>query len=482
MTQSLIKSSNVRPVILCGGAGTRLWPLSTAEMPKQFISLIEEDSLLGATIKRVRAAGALGAPLLVGSARHEAALTQAVASHPGGEVLVEPMARNTALAVALAAFRISQTDAGALLWIVPADHHVNCPESLRQPLARAVEAANAGSIVTFGITPDRPATEFGWIKAGSAGGGEGTLPVERFVEKPSIDRARAFLAEGGHYWNSGMFLFKASDLLDELACHAPDIYDAANDAVARGSVDGRTFRPDREAVLRCPSIPVDIAVMERTSLCAMVPIDISWSDVGAWDAVWTARAKNADGNAMTGDVRVLDTRNSLVHAASRHVAVLGLSDVVVVETAQAVLVAHRDSVQDVKTCATSAPALPVAAPAAAPVDRPWGRYQSVDRGPGFQVKHITVAVGGSLSRQKHFRRAEHWVVVAGEADVELDGAVHRLRANQSIHIPREAVHRLTNAGAQPVHLIEVQCGDYLGEDDIVRLDDIYGRCATSLAA
>jgi mannose-1-phosphate guanylyltransferase / mannose-6-phosphate isomerase len=479
----------VQPVVMAGGSGTRLWPLSRSGYPKQFLVLSGNTSLLQQAVQRMSALASGGldvaAPLIVGNEEHRFLILDQLRElkiEPKA-VLLEPVGRNTAPALTLAALQAMAEGGDPVLVMAPADQTVTDLPAFTATLRHAVQlAAEASRIVILGITPDRAETGFGYVQA-AAGGGEAP-PVARFVEKPDAETARRYLAEGGYYWNGGLFVLRASVWLAALKRFRPDIDAATRAAFDTRSTDSLFVRPGKVEFAAIPPESIDYAVMEK---CAgtladtgidlrMLPLAAGWNDLGAWDAVWQVAAKDAQGNAAIGDVLFSDSHDSLVHATSRLVSVVGLHDVVVVETSDAVLVSDRASSQDVKKI--------VGALGSAQrgehelhrkVHRPWGWYDSIDHGERFQVKRIMVKPGASLSLQKHHHRAEHWVVVSGTAEVTNGDKVILLAENQSTYIPLGRMHRLANPGKVPLEIIEVQSGSYLGEDDIVRYDDSYGR-------
>ncbi len=468
----------VQPVLLSGGSGTRLWPLSREAYPKQFLPLVGDDTMLQATWRRV-AALSRRAPLVVANEEHRFLVAEQlrVIGAPTPRIVLEPVGRNTAPAIAAAAL-IARLDGGdPLLLVLPSDHVVRDDAAFRAAVIAAAPAAAAGALVTFGIVPQAPETGFGYIQAGA---GEGVRKVLRFVEKPDAATAQAYLDDGGYYWNSGMFLFRASRYLQELEAYRPDILAAVRAACAHLDRDGQFhdiefLRLDREAFATSPSESIDYAVMENTGAAMVLPVDIGWNDVGSWSALWEVSEQDADGNAHHGDVIAVDTRNSYAYAR-RLVALVGVDDLIVVETDDAILVAAKDKVQQVKEVVARLKAGQRSQAALhREVNRPWGSYDSVDVGDGFQVKRIKVKPGATLSLQSHQRRAEHWIVVRGTARVTRNNDVFELFANQSTYIPIGAKHRLENPGDDMLELIEVQSGDYLGEDDIVRYEDVYGR-------
>jgi mannose-1-phosphate guanylyltransferase/mannose-6-phosphate isomerase len=465
--------AKMQPVLLSGGSGTRLWPLSREAYPKQFLPLAGEDTMLQATWRRV-AALADAAPIVVANEEHRflAAEQLRVAGAPTPAIVLEPVGRNTAPAIAAAALQATVDGGDPLLLVLPSDHVVADAEAFRAAVRGASAAAERGALVTFGIVPTAPETGFGYIQAEA---GEGTRKVLRFVEKPDAATAQSYLDAGGYYWNSGMFLFRASRYLAELGRLRPDILEATSAAFAAARRDGDFIRLDEEAFAACPSQSIDYAVMERTGAAMVLPVDIGWNDVGSWSALWDVAERDADGNARHGDVIAVDSRNSYAYAR-RLVALVGVDDMIVVETDDAILVARKDKVQQVKdVVALLKQEQRSQAALHREVHRPWGSYDSVDNGARFQVKRIKVKPGAQLSLQSHTQRAEHWIVVSGTARVTRDNDVFELHANQSTYIPIGAKHRLENPGGEMLELIEVQSGDYLGEDDIVRYEDVYGR-------
>jgi mannose-1-phosphate guanylyltransferase/mannose-6-phosphate isomerase len=470
----------VQPVVMAGGSGTRLWPLSRAGYPKQFLVLDgSQRSLLQQAVARLAALGAddlrVAAPLIVGNEEHRFLVLDQLRElriEPSA-VLLEPAGRNTAPALTLAALAALEDGADPVLAVTPADQTATDPAAFTAALQAAARQAADGAIVILGVTPDRPETGYGYIRAGDG-------LVERFVEKPDAATAARYLAEGGHYWNAGIFVLKASVWMAALERFRPDIATAVRAAWAARRTDERFVRPGKAEFEAVPSESVDYAVMERCPggdpPIRMVALDAGWNDLGAWEAVWQVAPKDADGNATQGDAIVADSCNVLVHATSRLVSVVGLRDVVVVETADAVLVADRAQSQDVKKIVSQLGAEQRGEQALhRKVHRPWGWYDSIDMGGRFQVKRILVKPGASLSLQMHHHRAEHWIVVSGTAEVTVGDETRLLTENQSTYIPLGQVHRLANPGRLPLEIIEVQSGSYLGEDDIVRFEDTYGR-------
>lgn len=470
--------SLIHPVVLSGGVGTRLWPLSREAFPKQFLSLAEDESLLQATVARTRAAR-FAAPLLVCSDVHRFLVAEQMraAGIVPLDIILEPFARNTAAAVALAALRLAAVDPAGVMLVMPSDHVIADPRAFSAALDTALPAARDGALVTFGVTPTRAETGYGYIERGRGHpAAPGAFAVARFTEKPDRAQAADFVATGRYFWNSGIFLFTVQAYLAELERLAPDVLVACRNAVHGARRDLDFTRINAEAFEGCPEISIDYAVMEPTDRAAMVPVDMGWSDVGAWNALWDLARKDGRGNAVQGDVILNDVTRAYVRADHGLVAVIGLSDVVVVATDDAVLVADRDRVQDVKQVVARLQADGRQEHMTqSTVYRPWGSYRQVDHGDRFQVKQLMVKPGAKLSLQMHHHRAEHWIVVQGTAKVTCDDKIFLLEENQSTYIPLGARHRLENPGKVPLRMIEVQSGRYLGEDDIVRFEDTYGR-------
>lgn len=470
--------SQIYPVILSGGSGTRLWPRSRASLPKQLLPLCGERTMIQETVLRAALPGTAG-PIIICNEEHRflvAEQMQEIGIKPDAIVL-EPVARNTAPAAAVAAAIVAEDDPQGIVVLLPSDHVVAEVEKFRDALASAVEAARAGKIVTFGMTPSHAETGYGYIQKGAPLAGE-AYAVERFVEKPDAETAARYLESGDYYWNSGMFVFRADILLEEIGRHAAAILPAVRDAVALASRDLNFFRLERASFARSPSISVDYAVMEHTDRAVMVPCDFGWNDVGSWSSLLDVLEQDSNGNVLQGDVVVHEAENSLVSCERGVTALVGVRDLVVVVTKDAVLVADKARAQDVKAVVDKLQkAKRPEVSTHATVLRPWGSYETIDNGDRFQVKHIMVKPGESLSLQMHYHRAEHWVVVQGTARVTCDGKVTILRENESTFIPLGATHRLENPGKVPLRLIEVQSGAYLGEDDIVRFEDVYGRIA-----
>lgn len=470
--------SRLQPVLLAGGSGTRLWPLSRRAYPKQFVPLLGEGSLFAATLDRLRGLDH-ATPMVVCNEEQRFLVAEEVRNSAveRAAILLEPAGRNTAPAIALAALEARADDTDPILLVLPADHAIPDTGAFARAVEAAAAAAEDGALVTFGIEPRSAATGYGYIKAAA---GEGVRPVEAFVEKPGRETAEAWLAEGGYYWNSGMFVFRAGAFLEELARQAPAILKAVEKAHAGRATDLDFLRFDADAFMESPAESVDYAVMEHTQRAVVVPFDGEWSDVGSWQALWEAGLADgegdADDNVAHGDVITSATERCYLHASHRLIAAVGLQDCVVVETADAVLVAPRERAQEVKKLVER-----LEADGRTEQDehrrvyRPWGSYEGIDRGERFQVKRIVVKPGGRLSLQKHHHRAEHWIVVRGTARVTSGDEQFLVTENQSTYIPLGTVHRLENPGHIPLELIEVQSGGYLGEDDIVRYEDQYGR-------
>ena len=466
------------PLILSGGSGTRLWPVSRKNLPKQFLALAGKGTLFQQTLARTRQLPDVAAPIVVASDDHRfLAADQLLASGiDNATIVLEPLARNTAPAIALGALQALDRDPDAVLLVLPADHLIGDTAAFVQAVTQALPLAAQGWLATFGIRPDRPETGFGYIRRAEAIDAH-AYRVAEFVEKPALATAQSYLADGGYDWNSGMFLFKAARYLDELAEHAPAMLAAVREAHAKATTDLDFVRIDRDAFARVPDDSIDYAVMEKTRRAAVIPVSCAWSDIGSWSALWLTGDKDADGNLREGDTLAVATHNSLLRSHDRHLlATVGVDNLVVVTTPDATLVAHRDAAQDVKKIVEQLKAAGRSEHSLhRVVHRPWGHYDSLEEGERFQVKRIVVKPGASLSLQKHHHRAEHWIVVSGTAEVTCDDKVFLLGENQSTYIPLGSKHRLRNPGKVPLELIEVQSGSYLGEDDIVRYDDVYGR-------
>lgn len=466
----------ILPVIMAGGSGTRLWPLSRGNYPKQFLALGNTcQTMLQQTILRLSNL-AHTPPMLICNEEHRfiaaEQLRQLDVDHSG--IFLEPVGRNTAPAIALSAFKAIENNQDPLLLVLAADHVINNTNAFHASVNQAAILAEKGKLVTFGIVGNKPETGYGYIKRGEQFN-TGFI-VDSFVEKPDLATAKQYINSGDYYWNSGMFLFKASRYLHELKAFRPDIYQACQQAMQVQSDDMDFIRVDKGAFSACPAESIDYAVMEQTKDAVVVPMDVGWSDVGGFEALWEVSTKDENGNAFTGDVKAFDTKNTLAFGEDKLIATVGVEDLVIVNTKDAVLVAHKSKSQQVKNIVNQ---LKVEKRAEVTfhreVYRPWGKYDSVDSGERFQVKRITVKPGAKLSVQMHHHRAEHWIVVSGTAKVHLDGKEQYLTENESVYIPITSVHALENPGKVDLELIEVQSGSYLGEDDIVRFEDRYGR-------
>lgn len=463
------------PVILSGGSGSRLWPLSRKNKPKQFLTLFNDSSMFQSTLTRLNGLDSLEAPLIVCNNEHRfmvAEQLQEIGLDANG-IILEPCARNTAPAIALAALKAMDKGEDPLLLVLAADHLISNVESFHKAIEQARKLAEQDKLVTFGIQPQSAHTGYGYIEAE-----EKSKPssVKRFIEKPDLATAESYLSAGNFFWNSGMFLFKASAYIKELARFSPEMLSACKQSLEKAVIDLDFVRVDPELFEQSPSDSIDYAVMEKTDKAMVVPLDAGWSDVGSWSSLWEAFTRDADQNVLIGDVLVENVHNAYIHSENRLVTVLGLDDVIVVETHDAVMVAHKDQAQKVKTIVeelTRQNRKEVITHRKC--YRPWGNYDSVDMGDRFQVKRILVNPGASLSLQMHYHRAEHWVVVSGTAEVTRDDEVMLLGENESTFIPLGSVHRLRNPGRVPLEIIEVQSGAYLEEDDIIRLQDTYNR-------
>lgn len=475
----------VIPVILCGGSGSRLWPLSRSGFPKQFLCLTGSESLFQLTAQRLNNIApsnmALSLPIIVTGEEHKFLILEQLreVNIDPGTTLLEPVGRNTAPALTLAALAALETGNDPVLVVTPSDQTITNSEAFVTAIQLAIEEANQGALVILGITPDRPETGYGYIQVAEPSGSSIVWNVNRFVEKPDITTAERYLSEGNYYWNAGIFVLKASVWLDTLTKFRPDIMDAANHAWKKRHLDGLFTRPGQAEFEAIPSESVDYAVMERCPgkfSIKMVPLNAGWNDLGAWDSVWSVLPKDSAGNASQGDVMNIASSNTMAHASSRLVCLVGVQNVVVIETPDAVLVADKACSQDVKSLVSDLTQQERQEYVMhRKVDRPWGWYDCIDEGQRFKVKRILVKPKASLSLQKHHHRAEHWVVVKGTAEITCGEKTILLGENQSTYIPLGEIHRLSNPGSIPLEIIEVQSGSYLGEDDIIRFDDHYGR-------
>jgi mannose-1-phosphate guanylyltransferase / mannose-6-phosphate isomerase len=469
--------AQIIPVIMCGGAGTRLWPVSRESMPKQFVPLVGQESTFQQVLARISDPALFARPIVITNADFRFVVAEQLRERGvEADIVLEPLRRDSGPAVAVSAVLAAERDREALVLVLAADHVVRKPDAFREACRRAAVAAAEGRIVTFGIEPTYPATNYGYIRPGEKLNGASVRAVEAFVEKPDAATAAGYVADR-YLWNSGNFLFHAATMLGEIERFEPAMAEAATAAVRGLTRDLDFLRLAAEPFARAPKKSIDYAVMERTQLAAVVPADLGWSDVGSWSAVWDVLDHDGAGNATDGPVVMLDSRNSLVRSEdSVLTTVIGLDDVIVVSTGDAVLVSARAKAEQVKALVEQLKAQNHrAAVEHRRIYRPWGYYQDVDIAPRYRVKRIVVQPGSKLSLQKHFHRSEHWVVVKGTAEVTIGSDVRSVHENESIYIPIGSVHRLANPGKIPLELIEVQVGSYLGEDDIVRLDDVYGR-------
>ena len=479
MASNDASSSTIHPVILSGGTGSRLWPMSRETYPKQFLSLNSELSLLQETARRVADSRLFSAPLAICNNEHRFAVAEQLRQLDviPTDIVLEPVGRNTAPAAAVAALMVSEADADALMLLLPSDHVIKNEAAFHAAVETAAGVALEGALVTFGITPTAPETGCGYIRRGAPlAGHSGCYRVATFTEKPNEATARSFLDVGGYDWNSGMFLFAAKRYLEELGRLEPTMLEGCRKALAQGARDLDFIRLDEKIFAQIDSQSIDYAVMERIDDAAVVPVDIGWSDIGSWSALWELSEKDANGNSIIGDVTAIEVTNSYIRSEGRLVTAVGLQDIVIVVTEDAILALPKDRAQDVRLIVDSLKKKNRPEPVYhAKVYRPWGFYQSIHNGDRFQVKRITVDVGASLSLQRHHHRAEHWIVVNGTANVTRGDETFFLYENESTYIPPNTIHRLNNPGKVPLNLIEVQSGSYLGEDDIERIEDSYGR-------
>lgn len=467
----------ILPVILSGGAGTRLWPLSRELYPKQLLPLTSDKTMLQETILRLDGVDHLEKPLIVCNEAHRFMVAEQVRQldKEAHAIILEPCGRNTAPAVAIAALYGEASEEDPILLVLPADHLIQDVNEFQRVVRLGAEQAEKGALVTFGIVATQPETGYGYIRADQSTGGA-AYSVAEFVEKPDLETAKSYLSSGDYYWNSGMFMFRASRYLEELELYQPEMLTVCRSSFTSMAADLDFQRLDKDTFAACPADSIDYAVMEKTDRAVVIPLDAGWNDIGAWSALWDVHPQNEEGNVIVGDVLTEGADNCYLHASHRLIAAVGVDDLVVVETADAVLVANRDQVQNVKGIVEQLKQLQRnEALLHRRVNRPWGNYEGVDVGERFQVKRITVNPGASLSLQKHHHRAEHWIVVKGTAKVTCGEEILILSENQSTYIPLGEVHRLANPGKIPLEIIEVQSGSYLGEDDIIRFEDNYGR-------
>jgi len=468
----------ITPVVLSGGSGTRLWPLSRKSHPKQLLPLLSQASLLQDTINRLDGLDHIEPTVVICNEGYRFMVAEQVHSTSIGSsaIILEPVGRNTAPAIALAAFNALQKDEDAVLLVLPADHDIKNVSEFHKAIEIGLQQANKNHFVTFGIVPDSPETGYGYIKSADSVAVNKVSKIEKFVEKPDFVTATKYLEDGGYYWNSGMFMFKASEYLNALQEFAPEIYNASEKAFNDAERDMDFIRVGEEEFRQCPADSIDYAVMEKVRNAVVIPVDIGWSDVGSWSALHEIGDLDENNNIFIGDTKSISTKNSYVRAEHKLVTTLGVENLIVVDTDDALLVANRDCVQDIKEIVSAlTDDNRVEVELHKRVCRPWGCYQGIDHSDRFQVKRITVNPGAVLSLQLHHHRAEHWIIVNGTAKVTKGEDVFVLSENESTYIPLGTKHRLENIGKIPLELIEVQTGSYLGEDDIVRFDDVYGR-------
>lgn len=473
-------TNHIVPIILSGGSGTRLWPLSRSMRPKQFINLVGETSLFQQTLQRLQGMPGIAEPIIVCNDEHRFMVAEQMQElgidHEA--IILEPVARNTAPAIAVAAIHLEdkRSEAETLMLVLPADHLIHDPEAFIDAISLASEAARSGQLVTFGIHPDRPATGYGYIKSMGTAGDGSVRPVDSFVEKPDRQTAEKYLADGAYYWNSGMFLFTPETCLSEMERLSPDLRLHSGGALDKATADLDFLRLDHDVYSRCENISFDYAVMERSDRVSVVPMEAGWSDIGSWTSLWESGAKDPSGNVSHGDVCLENVADCYVHSENKLVTALGVNNLIIVETHDGLLVTDKQHDQDIGLIVTrlkqaGRPEVELHRKAF----RPWGNYDCLDNGHRFQVKRIMVKPGESTSMQKHLHRAEHWIVVSGTAEVTCGDKTFMLPENEAAYIPLGEKHRLRNPGKVPLEIIEVQSGSYLGEDDIQRFDDDYGR-------
>ena len=475
----------IQPVILAGGSGTRLWPLSRELYPKQLLPLVGDNTMLQETVNRLDGLSSeLADPLVICNEEHRFLVAEQIRllGKHCASIILEPIGRNTAPALTLAALAAKEAGSDPVLFVMPADHVIQNTSAFHQAIQQAAQLADEGGLVTFGIVATGPETGYGYIKRGQALSGSNNYQVDSFVEKPDVKTAEGYIDSGDYYWNSGMFMMKASVWLEEITKHRAEILSACEKSWQGGAKDQDFYRVDKSAFEACPSDSIDYAVMEKATSkesktrVAVVPLDADWSDVGAWSSLWEVSAQDKEGNVIKGDVYTHNTNDALLYAGHRFLATVGVKDLIVIETADAVMVAHKDHAQDVKAIVDRLKAENrEERKLHRCVYRPWGSYEGIDKGPRFQVKRIVVNPGAQLSLQMHHHRAEHWIIVSGTARITRNDDVFMLSENESTYIPIGAKHRLENPGTIPLEMIEVQSGSYLGEDDIVRFEDVYGR-------
>jgi len=474
----------ITSVILAGGSGTRLWPLSRELYPKQLINLVNEYTMLQNTLTRLEGVANKGAPIIICNEEHRFMVAEQVRQigTQNPTIILEPVGRNTAPAVAVAAIHAFQSDPDAILMVMPADHHIENSEAFAAAVNTAAKIASDKVMITFGIVPESPETGYGYIKAGKNYSADDILDkseaflIDSFVEKPDLGTAKKYVESGEYYWNSGMFMFRAATYLEELSKFAPEMVEQCKTAVKNGKADLDFFRVDVEAFRTCPSDSIDYAVMEKTDCGVMIPLKAGWNDLGSWQSLWQTGKKDCNMNVLHGDTLLHDVKNSYIHASERMVAAIGLENHIIIETSDAILVSPMDRSQDIKHLVSKLKSSERSeAKIHRKVYRPWGAYESIDFASRFQVKRITVKPGGILSLQKHYHRSEHWIVVSGTALVTKDNESFLLKEDESTYLPLGVTHRLENPGKIPLELIEVQTGPYLGEDDIARFEDVYGR-------